>query len=327
MAAVGRQPRLLVLRALGLGDLLTGVPALRALADGFPDHQLTLACPRDLAPLALLTGAVDAVVDTRGPVRPSVDAWPGIAVNLHGRGPESHRALLELDPARLIAFACLAAGVERGPTWTEDEHEVHRWCRLLGESGIPADRSRIDLDPPSIRVPEPLQGLTIVHPGAAAGSRRWPPERFAAVARAQVADGRRVVVTGARGERELATEVARLADLPSGAVLAGRPGLRDLAALVAAAERVICGDTGIAHLATAFRTPSVVLFGPVSPARWGPPPDRPWHRALWAGRRGDPHAAVVDPGLLSIEVPDVLAALDGLPAVGELEAVAAPTPG
>ena len=110
-------------------------------------------------------------------------------------------------------------------------------------------------------------------------------------------------------------------------MLAGRPGLRDLAALVAAAERVICGDTGIAHLATAFRTPSVVLFGPVSPARWGPPPDRPWHRALWAGRRGDPHAAVVDPGLLSIEVPDVLAALDGLPAVGELEAVAAPTPG
>ncbi|HYI99121.1 MAG TPA: glycosyltransferase family 9 protein [Thermoleophilaceae bacterium] len=327
MAAVGRQPRLLVLRALGVGDLLTGVPALRALADGFPNHRRTLACPQELAPLVLLTGAVDAVADASGPVRPRVDAAPEVAVDLHGRGPESHRALLELAPRRLIAFACPAAGVERGPAWAEDEHEVHRWCRLLGESGIPADRSRIDLDPPPIRVPEPLRGLTIVHPGAAAGARRWPQERFAAVARAQVAEGRRVVLTGGRRERELAAEVARLAGLPSGAVLAGRTGLRDLAALVAAAERVVCGDTGMAHLATAFRTPSVVLFGPVSPERWGPPPDRPWHRALWAGRRGDPHAAAVDPGLLSIGVDDVLDALAGLPAADAQDAVGAASPG
>jgi ADP-heptose:LPS heptosyltransferase len=324
VAAVGPRPRLLVLRALGLGDLLTGVPALRALADGFPGHRLTLACPRELAPLALLTGVVAEVADAAGPVPPSsVDRAPELAVNLHGRGPESHRALLALEPGRLIAFACGTAGVERGPVWTEEEHEVHRWCRLLGESGIPADRSRIDLDPPAIQVPEPLRGVTIVHPGAAAPARRWPPERFAAVARAQAGEGRRVVVTGGRGEREPAAEVARLAGLPSGAVLAGRTALPVLAALVAAAERVVCGDTGVAHLATALRTPSVVLFGPVAPSRWGPPPDRPSHRALWAGRSGDPHGAAVDPGLLAIEVADVLEALDGLPAAEEREALAA----
>lgn len=327
MAAVGPPARLLVLRALGLGDLLTGVPALRALADAFPDHLLTLACPRELAPLALLTGAVDAIADTAGPVRPRVEVAPEVAVNLHGRGPESHRALLALDPVRLVAFACPDAGVDRGPAWSAEEHEVHRWCRLLGESGIPADRSRIDLDPPAIPLPEPLRGLTIVHPGAAAGARRWPPERFAAVARAQAAEGRRVVITGGRGERRRAADVARLAGLPSGAVLAGRTALDDLAALVAAAERVVCGDTGMAHLATAFRTPSVVLFGPVSPSRWGPPTDRPWHRALWAGHHGDPHAAVADPGLLSIEVSDVLDALDGLTAPDEPEAVAVGSPG
>lgn len=311
MAAVGRQPRLLVLRALGLGDLLTGVPALRALADSFPDHRLTLACPRQLAPLALLTGVVAEVADGAGPVAPrGTDPAPELAVNLHGRGPDSHRALLALEPGRLIAFACRAAGVEHGPVWDEEEHEVHRWCRLLGESGIPADRSRLDLDPPVIRVPEPLRGLTIVHPGAAAPARRWPPERFAAVARAQAAEGRRVVVTGGHGERERAADVARLAGLPSDAVLAGRTTLPVLAALVAAAERVVCGDTGVAHLATAFRTSSVVLFGPVAPSRWGPPPDRLWHRSLWAGRSGDPHGMVVDPGLLSITVADVLEALD-----------------
>jgi hypothetical protein len=48
---------------------------------------------------------------------------------------------------------------------------------------------------------------------------------------------------------------------------------------------------------------------PTSPAEWGPPPDRPCHRVLWTGRRGDPHANRPDPGLLEIEVDEVLAAL------------------
>jgi ADP-heptose:LPS heptosyltransferase len=72
----------------------------------------------------------------------------------------------------------------------------------------------------------------------------------------------------------------------------------------------VCGDTGVAHLATAFGTPSVVLFGPTPPSEWGPPPNRPRHQVLWAGRRGDPHGQSPDAGLLAIEVPDVLGALN-----------------
>jgi ADP-heptose:LPS heptosyltransferase len=153
-----------------------------------------------------------------------------------------------------------------------------------------------------------------VHPGAASAARRWPAERFAAVARAEADDGRSVVVTGTPGEVNLAEEVAARAGLLDNSVVAGRTDLRGLAAFVAAAGRVVCGDTGLAHLATALRTPSVVLFGPVSPAHWGPPPDRPWHRALWAGRTGDPHADTPDAGLLEIGVPDVVTALADLPA-------------
>jgi ADP-heptose:LPS heptosyltransferase len=152
-----------------------------------------------------------------------------------------------------------------------------------------------------------------VHPGAASEARRWPAERFAAVARAERAAGHDVVVTGGRAEVPLAHRVADLAGLPDGIVLAGRTDLLQLAAAVAAAGRVVCGDTGIAHLATAFGTPSVLLFGPTSPARWGPPPGRPLHRVLWAGREGDPHGRGVDAGLLEIEVDDVLRELFALP--------------
>ncbi|MFL5818145.1 MAG: glycosyltransferase family 9 protein, partial [Conexibacter sp.] len=83
--------------------------------------------------------------------------------------------------------------------------------------------------------------------------------------------------------------------------------------LVAGAGRVACGDTGVAHVATALRVPSVVLFGPTAPAAWGPPPQRPWHRALWRGRVGNPHASSPDPGLLELMPADVLAALEDLP--------------
>jgi hypothetical protein len=36
------------------------------------------------------------------------------------------------------------------------------------------------------------------------------------------------------------------------------------------------------------------------------------HRALWAGRRGDPHGETPDPGLLELTVDRVAAEIDGL---------------
>jgi ADP-heptose:LPS heptosyltransferase/uncharacterized protein YjbJ (UPF0337 family) len=297
------RPRLVAYRPLGLGDLLTGIPALRALRDGFPEHELVLAAPAALRELAALSGAVDAVVDTAPLAPPPIDA-PDVAVNLHGRGPESHRALLAVRPRRLIAFASDAVPWE-GPAWGPGEHEVRRWCRLLQESGIPADPARLELRRPAAVVA--TAGATVIHPGAASPARRWPPRRWAAVARAERAAGRRVVLTGSPAERALAFEVARAARLAPADVLAGRTDLIGLAAVVANAGRVLCADTGVAHLATAFGVPSVVLFGPTPPAEWGPPPNRPRHVALHRGGRGDPHGDAPDPRLLAITVADVLA--------------------
>lgn len=295
-----------MLRALGLGDFLTAVPALRALAGAFPGHRRLLAAPAALEPLARLSGTVDGVVDT-GPLQPLDPSLDGaeVAVNLHGRGPQSHRVLLGAGPGRLIAFrhpdVPESAG---GPPWTPAEHEVHRWCRLLRASGIPADPARLDLPaPPGAPA---RRGAVVIHPGAASAARRWPAERWAEVAAGLGGD---VVLTGSGGERALCQGIAAAAGLPPAAVLAGSTDLVGLAAVVAAARLVLCGDTGVAHLATALGTPSVVLFGPVPPSEWGPPPDRRRHVALWAGERGDPHASQPDPGLLRITVADVLAAL------------------
>ncbi|HSK55155.1 MAG TPA: glycosyltransferase family 9 protein [Jiangellales bacterium] len=301
------RPTVLVLRALGLGDLLTAVPALRGVRRALPRHRVVLATPAPLAPLALLSGAVDEVLDARG-LEPLDGRCPppAVAVDLHGRGPQSHRVLQWTRPGRLVAFGCPEAGVA-GPQWRDGEHEVARWCRLVRDAlgGCPDAR---DLQLPAPGRPAPVERAVVVHPGAAYPSRRWPPERFAAVARALAADGERVVVSGTAAERPLADVVARLAGLPPAAVLAGRTAVEEMAALVARARLVVCGDTGTAHLASAFGTPSVVLYGPVSPAVWGPPA-RPQHLIVEVGAgHGDPWGDRPDPALLRISVLRVLAA-------------------
>ncbi len=59
-----KRPSLVILRPLGLGDFLTGVPAYRGLIRAFPTHRIVLAAPRRFAGLAALVGGIDDVVDT-----------------------------------------------------------------------------------------------------------------------------------------------------------------------------------------------------------------------------------------------------------------------
>jgi ADP-heptose:LPS heptosyltransferase len=311
VAVKASRPLVLSLRSAGLGDLLTALPALRAVRDAFPRHRHVLITPAPLAPLARHSGTIDDVMPIDGlHALPELDGPVDVAVNLHGRGPQSHRMLRAARPRRLIAFANAAAGVD-GPAWREEEHEVERWCRLLTEFGVPCSRERLDLAVPPVFATSAAAEATLIHPGAASAARRWPPDRFAAVARAETRAGREVVVTAGPGEEALAGAVAAFAGLSETNVVTGMDVL-GLAATVARAGRVVCGDTGVAHMATAFGVPSVVLFGPEPPARWGPPASGP-HHALWAGQRGNAHGEHVDRGLLTITVAQVIAALDEMP--------------
>ncbi|ALC20188.1 glycosyltransferase family 9 protein [Streptomyces pristinaespiralis] len=319
----GPRPRVLVLRALGLGDLLAAVPALRALRRGLPGHDIVLAAPARLTTAAAATGLVDRLLPASAPGRavPAELAWdgppPDLAVDLHGNGPASRGLLAALRPRALYAY-----GRPDGPVWRDDEHERERWCRLLAAHGLPSDPEDLSVPPPATRSPAP--GAVVVHPGADAAARRWPMERFAAVARELHREGHRVVVTAGAAEARPAASVAGRAGLPEGAVFGGAGGdipFDVLMALVAEARCVVVGDTGLAHLATALGTPSVTLFGPVAPRLWGPPV-RPHHRVLWhpdaddPPRPGDAHGDRPDERLLRITVAEVLDAVRTLPLPG-----------
>lgn len=303
------RPTVVVLRALGLGDLITGLPALQLLRRQRPQHRIVLVTPRRWGALALRTQVVDDVVDSHE-LAPLTGAprHPELAIDLHGNGLPSLALLQPLRPQRIISYAGGDA------TWRHDEHEVSRWCRLLQEA-LPAPAATCGTiagvlgPPPETRMPA---ARTVVHVGAAAPSRRWPPDRFAAVAAGLQRAGHDVVVSAGPAEEEIAAKTAAAAGVPAETAMS----VDEMLGLIGRARLLVSGDTGVAHVAAAYRTPSVTLFGPVSPARWGPPSD-PRHKALWCGDdTGDPHATSPDPALLLITVEEVLAAAETALAAG-----------
>ncbi len=297
-----------MLRALKLGDLLVSVPALHAIRRAHPEHRLILAAPAWLEPIAELVGGVDALLPTPGLDEPLAIEPRRVhtAINLHGKGPESRTRIEELEPQVRLGHA--GPGWP-GPDWVDGLHERELWARLVSWHGMPADPGDVRLEDPGEST---RPGCAIVHVGAHYGCRMWPAERFAVVASALAADGADVVLTGNAAERHRALEVARLAELEPDRMLAGRVSLREFAALVAHAGLVVSADTGAAHLASAFGTPSVVIFGPAPVEEWGPPPGP--HIVLTDPRlrKGDVFSDEPDPALLAVTADDVVAAARGL---------------
>lgn len=300
------RPILLALRTLKLGDLLVAVPALKALRRAFPSHQLVLAALGWLLPIVQLIPEIDVLLPTPGldDLLPLQDGIVDIAVNLQGNGPESRAVIDALQPRRKLVHR--SSTDPAGVPWQDAIHERVRWTNFVSAYGCPADPRDIGIRAPSIA--PSVRGAAIVHVGAFYGSREWPVERFAAVARALEDDGLHVLLTGGPADRDRALLVAGLATLPPNRVLAGRSSLDAFAALVFAASIVVTVDTGAAHLASAYGTPSVIIFGPAPPEVWGPPPGP--HIVLTDERlrRGETFASEPDPALLAVTVEDVLGA-------------------
>ncbi len=109
--------------------------------------------------------------------------------------------------------------------------------------------------------------FVLINPGAGWGAKRWPAERYAAVAVRLRDAGYSVVVNAGPGEEALANDVA---ELSNGAAAVLRSSIAELIAVTRRAALVIAGDTGPLHLACALDKPVVGIFGPTDPARNGP---------------------------------------------------------
>jgi len=214
-----------------------------------------------------------------------------LALQLHGSGAIVN-PLVALFGARRSAGYVTPEGFAPDPElfapYPEAEHEIRINLGLVEWLGapscgeelafplLPADEANFAALPEAASL-EPGR-YVCVHPGARLPSRRWPPERFAAVADALAGDGFQIVLTGAAGEAPL-TMAVRAAMRAPAVDLAGKTGLGSLGVLLRGAALLVCNDTGVSHIAAALRLPSVVIASGSDPARWAPI-DGERHRVL-----------------------------------------------
>ena len=346
-----------VLRGGGLGDLMFAMPAVDALAAAYPDARVTLlGTPMAAALLPGRTDSVHAVEEL--PVSPGVrdggDGAPDVedffarlagkydlAVQLHGGGRNSNPFLFRLVARHTVGTATEdAAEPERWVRYVYYQHEVLRALEVAGLAGA----EPVTLDPviqvtdeerAAVRTRLGVTGrLVAMHPGATDPRRRWSPERFAAVAIARLQDGDNVVLVGDDSDRAAAEQIRTAvgeAVGPEAATrlhdLTGSLPLRELPAVLGAADVMVGDDSGPRHLAVAVGTPTVGVFWFGNVINAGPL-DRGRHRVLmsfvtrcpvcgidvtqvgWTAERCEHDPSFVDevtPELVLADVADLLA--------------------
>lgn len=108
--------------------------------------------------------------------------------------------------------------------------------------------------------------FTLLGPGAAHFSKRWPPEYWHALAERLAARGEAIVITGGKAEREVGDAMVAAARTMGPSVLAhnsaGEFSLQETGALLERSQALVVGDTGVMHMATAVGTPIVTMMGP-----------------------------------------------------------------
>jgi ADP-heptose:LPS heptosyltransferase len=285
--------RIAVLRANGLGDFIVAVPALQALRTAYPDARITLiGRPWHAALLAGRPGPWDEVVVA--PPYPVMTAPPHVpvdsaeaaafftwargqrfdlAVQLHGGGGQSNPFVASLG-ARLAVGArdTGAPALDRWLRYTLYQHEVLRWLEVVGLVGAhagsfqpaltvtAADRSAAA---PHLRPVPAGRPLVVIHPGASDPRRRWPPERFGAVAGELAGRGVQVVLVGDGEDVALCARVLAGAGPAAAGHLVDLSGQLSLPALVgvlARASLMVANDSGPRHLAEAVGTPTVGIY-------------------------------------------------------------------
>ncbi len=110
--------------------------------------------------------------------------------------------------------------------------------------------------------------IVVLFPGASKKEKRWPPEKFAALAQRLESRGCKIVLVGGDGDRELSSQIKK--KVRNAVDLTGMTNLLQTAAIIGEADLFISADSGLLHIAYGLGIPTVSLFGPGSSEKWGP---------------------------------------------------------
>ena len=285
----GSAPRFLIVRLGSLGDIVHAIPAAAAVRAAFPDSRIDwLVDPRYVSLVQMVTAVSHVVpLDPRAGVirllatlRELRRRDYSVAIDLQGLLKSAVLARLS-GAGRVLGFPPAHLRERMARFFYSDapeivgRHVVHKNLSLVSALGIEPGPPAFPLDvprTPAVATVEDRFGgapFALINPGAAWPNKRWPPDRFGALAAAirERFGWPSLVLWGPR-EEALATAVIAASD--GAAVLAPPTTIVDLFGIAKAARLAISGDTGPLHIAAAVGTPVVALFGPTWAERNGP---------------------------------------------------------
>jgi heptosyltransferase-3 len=298
--------RILVVVTRRIGDVLLATPVIRSLRRHWPEATIDVLVFRGTE--GVLAGNPDVCSVLTVAERPTKGAHLALATRLWRRYDLSV-SLVPSDRPTIYAWLagrCSCGLVVDAPKhcwkqWLLDvavdydngnTHTVNLYLRALEPLGVPAITEVVPARPEKdmLRIDALLResgvsgDFAVLHPSPKFPYKMWTQNGWGDTGRWLQRKGLQIVVTGGPDAEEHAYVGAIAARLPGAVNLAGKISLAETACLLAQARLYIGPDTAVTHLAAAVGTPTIALFGPSDPVKWGPWPTaqrgrhNPWRR-------------------------------------------------
>lgn len=282
--------KILIIKPSSLGDVIHGLPVLHAVAARFPQSEIHWVVARGFHQVLENHPLIHKlwIIDKNSWKKPlkacgTVTEIRKLAFDLKR---EKFDLVIDLQGLFRSAMIGLFTGAEdrvgfdaarEGAKYSYTHrvktaveiHAVEKNMRIAEFLGCPPGEPRFPFPP--LEVPPELTGLlpdeyAVIAPSAGTRVKRWPVVHFGYLAsRLPV----RSVIVAAGSDRDIADEISALSN-GRAVSLAGKTGLRELAAIIRGAKFLVCPDTGPMHIAAALGVPVFAVFGPTSPVRTGP---------------------------------------------------------
>jgi len=286
--------RILLIQLRRLGDLILTTPAIGAIREHQPEAQIVLAVAPECEPLLpALSGIQQTIITSRG-LR-DISAWIELrrhcfngTIDLTRNDRSAWLTLLSAAPTRIVSDRVRHQSKLRARCYTEfvrctmkEMHTIDYYLALLQPLGISGATTEPALDLPEtarsnastiIRDQIEDEPFAVFHPGSARAEKFWETDRWAeAMTFAAKELGLRLVLSGGTSAPERRHLAAIRERLQIAVVdLSGQLDLLSLAGVIEQARLLVTVDSAPMHLASASKTPQVILFGPTNPFNWRP---------------------------------------------------------
>ena len=284
-------PGVLIIHPGALGDVLLALRAIWSIRDRLPRHEVILLARKEIGGLLVEYGVIDRAIDIEGP------AFSELLQESPSRNSEradflsrcTHAVAWVTDAAgRLsenlqrigIRHRCIGSPHDRS---LQAVHQSDRYCEIL-DRGMSGTHGKVFSHPgtqksngpwlkPSIRSFQTKifqQKVLMIHPGSGSQHKCLSPERLSClIKRLADRDDRKIFVCQGPADVERVSLLRTYLDHVDYEILKDST-LSEIARVLRHVDVFLGHDSGITHLAAALGVPTVALFGPTDPQRWGP---------------------------------------------------------